>query len=166
MEIKTPRGRVFVDNQTMTAKLEWGPGFESAINRQYGDGSELQKYVDYAVLHGCDPYVPLKTATLQRSGELGTIIGSGMVSWIAPYSRYLYYGKVMVDPITKKAAFFSEGYGFWSRPGVRKERTDIDLVFQGGGKRGAFWFERWKNDNLAAFMNGIKRKFGVDVEVY
>ena len=33
----------------------------------------------------------LYTSMLMRSGELGTVIGSGKVSYIAPYARRLYY---------------------------------------------------------------------------
>jgi len=33
----------------------------------------------------------LLTSMLIKSGTLGTVIGSGTVSWIAPYARYQYY---------------------------------------------------------------------------
>ena len=35
--------------------------------------------------------VPLRTGTLERSGTLGTLIGSGEVKYIAPYARRQYY---------------------------------------------------------------------------
>jgi hypothetical protein len=35
--------------------------------------------------------IPLLTGMLIKSGILGTDIGSGMVQWIAPYSKRQYY---------------------------------------------------------------------------
>lgn len=166
MTIRTPRSVPITKDKAMEVMLEWYPDLERKLNNQYGNGGSLQQFVDYAVLNGCRPYIPLDTATLMRSGEIATIIGSGTVTWLTPYAHYLYHGKLRVDPKTGKGAFFAEGFGFWSRPGVRKVLTDIPLKYQGGGKRGPFWFERWKNDNRTSFMNEIKRKFGVDVEVH
>lgn len=87
MEISKPRGRILIDNATMKAKIEWTPGFEEKLNREYGAGGPLQKFVDYTIL---------------------------------------------VDSITGKGAFYSEGYSFWSRPGVAKVETNIDLNYQNG----------------------------------
>ena len=38
------------------------------------------------------PYLPMQTGMLMRSGDLGTVIGSGEVSYIAAYAHRLYYG--------------------------------------------------------------------------
>lgn len=70
----------------------------------------------------------------------------------------------MVDPVTHKGAFFSEDYGFWSRPNTPKVLTDIDLNFKGGGLRGAHWTERaWidhKNDILTSTRDFIIKRGG------
>lgn len=55
-----------------------------------------------------------------------------------PYAHYLYVGKLYVDPKTKKGAFYSEDYGYWSRPGVKKEPTDTDLIYHKSGT-GPYW---------------------------
>ena len=49
-------------------------------------------FVDSEVLRRCSPRVPLKTGMLEKSGTLGTVIGSGEVNYIAPYAAYQYYG--------------------------------------------------------------------------
>ena len=51
-----------------------------------------QKYLDNAVLKDTDPYVPMRTGVLKKSGVLGTRIGSGLVEYVAPYAWKCYYG--------------------------------------------------------------------------
>ena len=89
IRIETPRGVVYHD-QNMKAVLEWNTNFKPKWQKRY---SEAQKFVDSEVLRLCEPYTPLLTGMLIKSGTLGTEIGSGTVQWIAPYARYQYYLK-------------------------------------------------------------------------
>jgi hypothetical protein len=88
--IDTPRGAIFIDTPNLKAKLVWKKGFKAETEKRY---SEAQKFVDSEVLRLCEPFTPLLTGMLIMSGTLGTYIGSGEVSWIAPYARYQYYLK-------------------------------------------------------------------------
>jgi len=36
--------------------------------------------------------MPMKTGTLIKSGQLGTVLGSGEVNYVAPYAAAQYYG--------------------------------------------------------------------------
>jgi len=157
MKITTPKSKPISKEKALEAMIEWYPGFEKRMNNTFGEGSSLQKFIDAAVLSGCEPYIPLKTSILIRSGEIATIIGSGTVTWLTPYARFLYYAKLMIDPETGSA---------WALAGNKKIVTDINLVYHGGGKRGSFWFERWKSDNLKSFAGNLKRELGLDLEVY
>ncbi|MBO5138676.1 MAG: hypothetical protein J6B89_03440 [Bacilli bacterium] len=59
----------------------------------------------------------------------------------SPGARYLYHGKLMVDPITGKGAFYNESYGYWSRPakyGIKKILTNRDLIYRTPGT-GSYW---------------------------
>lgn len=56
-------------------------------------GGRVQKYLDSRVLAYCEPYVPMQTGALKQSGITGTVIGSGVVVYNAPYARRIYYGK-------------------------------------------------------------------------
>lgn len=85
--IETPRGKVF-HTKNGKAKLEFNTNFRPKWQRRY---SAAQKFVDSEVLRDCEPYTPLRTSMLIKSGTLGTVIGSGLVQWIAPYARYQYY---------------------------------------------------------------------------
>lgn len=71
-----------------SCRLSWSPGFPNRMNKLM---SEKQKIIDSEVLRMCSPLVPLRTGTLERSGTLGTLIGSGEVKYIAPYARRQYY---------------------------------------------------------------------------
>lgn len=89
--IKTPRGQIInaaTKNGKIRAELTWNPGF--AASRTAGF-SQVQKFVDNEVLRYCSALVPLRTGMLDRSGKLGTVIGSGNVQYIAPYAAKQYY---------------------------------------------------------------------------
>ena len=104
---------------------------------------DVQKFFTSEVIRASDPYVPTDTGVLKN-----TVQNEGdSITYNTPYARYMWYGKLMVDPITHKGAFFSETYGFWSRPNTPKVLTDKDLVYHGGGRRGAYWVNRSWIDN-------------------
>ena len=85
--INTPRGTI-VQTANGKEQLTWNTNFQPKWQRNYTDS---QKFVDSEVVRLCEPYTPLLTSMLVKSGTLGTIIGSGEVSWIAPYARNRYY---------------------------------------------------------------------------
>lgn len=85
--ITTPRGCI-VQGPNGKAEIVWSRGAAPRIN---GILSKKQEIIDSAVLRLCSPLVPLRTASLERSGVLGTVIGSGEVKYIAPYARAQYY---------------------------------------------------------------------------
>ena len=88
--IETPRGRIVINKDGTKAELVWNTTFKNKWQTQY---SAAQKFVDSEVLRGCEPFVPLRTGMLIMSGILGTFVGSGLVSWIAPYAKAQYYSK-------------------------------------------------------------------------
>jgi hypothetical protein len=114
-KIETPRGsiiRVTTPSGEIEAKLEWDTkkfvssgsgggirGFNDAYSWQ-GRFNKAQWFVDNEVLRYCEPYTPLRTSMLIKSSALGTNLGSGKVSWIAPYSRKQYYSKRAVGSQT------------------------------------------------------------------
>lgn len=96
--------------------------------------SMAQRLIDSEVLRRCDPYVPKDTGNLKRSGIAGTVIGSGKIEYIAPYSRRQYYE--------------NKGKG---RQGLTKQSKKNYKCL-----RGAYWFERMKADQ----KDDILRKIG------
>lgn len=55
--------------------------------RGLDDGGRVQKALDSEVLRRSDPYVPMRTGALKKSGIIGTKIGSGLVQYVAPYAK-------------------------------------------------------------------------------
>lgn len=90
-EIKVPKNVKFTKNG-VKAELVFNTrkfvGDKGSWQDKY---SEAQRFIDSEVLRLCEPYTPLLTGTMIKSGTLGTDIGSGEVKWIAPYSRKQYY---------------------------------------------------------------------------
>ena len=90
--IETPRGKLVqikFKGGRVSCRLTWNRDFGPRRTSQF---QSVQEYVDAAVLRYCRPYVPMQSGFLMRSGDLGTVIGSGEVSYIAPYAHRLYYG--------------------------------------------------------------------------
>lgn len=94
--IRTPRGFITTDRNGK-ASLEWNTNFQSKWQDRY---SNAQKFVDSEILRLSEPYIPLRTGVLIKSGVLGTHIGSGLVQWIAPYAKAQYYMKRKKPSIT------------------------------------------------------------------
>lgn len=127
-EIKTPRGEVLINNRTMKAELVWNPQFIDDMNKKYSQGGSLQQFVDSEYLRTVEPYWPLLTGALIQSGILGTIIGSGLIRYVAPYARQQYF----------------EGRS----PGES----------QTGALRGRMPHDRWKSDNITSFMARVQQQ--------
>lgn len=68
--------------------LSWSTGAARRINRALQSRQEL---IDSETLRLCSPYVPFKTGALERSGQIGTVIGTGEVVYATPYARRQYY---------------------------------------------------------------------------
>ena len=98
--IETPKGKIVINEKTAKAKLVWntenfggGSGNDESGNTWQGNFINAQKFVDSEVLRLSEPFTPLLTGTLIKTGTLGTEIGSGEVSWIAPYAKAQYYSE-------------------------------------------------------------------------
>ena len=119
-------------------------------------GGKAQKFIDNFVLYHSEPYIPGKH--IHEAGVIATNIGNGQVIWDSPDANYLYEGKLMVDPFTLKGAFFSDNYGFWSRPNTEKilDPNNRDLEYHGGGLKGPKWFDRMIENEMDDLISGVQ----------
>lgn len=85
--IETPRGRVILVGNCK-ARLEWNPNFAPKHRAAF---SRRQKYVDSSCLRYMDPLTPFRTGMLKLSAKLGTVLGSGIIRYLAIYARRQYY---------------------------------------------------------------------------
>lgn len=89
--VETPRGRIIEvrhANGSVTAELKWNPGMGDEYAGRF---RRAQRFMDSECLRLMDPYVPMRTGALVKSGTLGTVIGSGKIQYIVPYARRQYY---------------------------------------------------------------------------
>lgn len=111
------------------------------------ESGQVQRFFSDSVMRHSDRYVPFSSGVLKNSAQVES--GGDAITYTTPYARYLWFGKLYVDPVTLKGAFHDEKTGrFWSRPGVQKIPTDRDLQFNGAPMRGARWVERmWEQES-------------------
>lgn len=64
-----------------------------------------------------NPYTPHREGNLERNVAYRPF----EVEYLSPYSQYMYYGEVYVDPLYKVGGFTRDGGITWfSRPGIKK----------------------------------------------
>lgn len=112
--------------------LTFDPNF---AKRSEANFKNTQKFIDSEVLRLTDPYVPYRNGKLKESGTLGTVIGSGIVEYTAPYAKNQYYN--------------NKGKG----------KGGLNASNGAKGLRGSFFFERMKADHLDEIEKGAKEKF-------
>ena len=98
------------------------------------------------------PFVPALSGSLMNK----TRVEGNVVIYPGPYARFLYYGKVMVDPDTGSP---------FAQKGAVKVLTDKDLVFNKSvnPQAQAHWFEASKAQNLEKWMRvyrKARKKYG------
>lgn len=118
--------------------------------RVNGNLSRAQMWLEQQIMNDMLPVMPLRTGSQQqRVRAMNTVmLGSGKV-WAAapPEGRFLYGGKVMVDPVTGSP---------WARKGAKKVLTGRDLTFSRPGAV-ARWFEAVKPTQLPRWKAGVTK---------
>lgn len=126
------------------------------VDKGLDEGGKVQSFFTLEVMRVSNPYVPFRAGTLQSSARI-TDDNAGIV-YSTPYARYHWYGKLMVDPITKKGAFFNPKTGrYWSRPNTQKELTEKDLKYSGSPLHGPRWVERAWIDHGAKVIEATEK---------
>lgn len=100
------------------------------------------------------PFVPMLTGSLTQRTR---VVGNDII-YPGPYARFLYYGKVMVDPQTGST---------FAPNGGTKVLTNRDLVFSKAmhPQAQSHWFEASKAQNMEKWVrvaDKAVKKFGKD----
>ena len=122
----------------------------SRFERQYEDA---QFALDNMVMTSMQPYMPHRTGTFINVTKAmsAAIAGSGTVVAAAPpMGRFLYEGKVMVDPLTGSP---------WARPGAKKVVTDRDLDYS-NPRATPHWYDTAKKNHGKSWVNTVKKIAG------
>ena len=122
----------------------------SRFERQY---EKAQYALDSMVMTSMVPYMPHQTGTFINvtKAQSAALAGSGYVVAAAPpMGRFLYEGKVMVDPETNSP---------WARPGAKKIVTEKDLKYS-NPKATPHWFDTAKEKHGESWVRAVKKIAG------
>jgi len=123
------------------------------FEKQY---NKAQFGLDSMVMTDMVPYMPMQTGTFINVTKAmsAALAGSGKVVAAAPpMGRFLYEGKVMVDPETNSP---------WARKGAKKIVTDKDLQYNKNAhpKATDHWFDEAKKEYGDEWVAYVKRIAG------
>ena len=147
----------------MASKTFHFPGFslvqgdikvDVSLNRFEKQFQEAQYYLDSQIMNDMVPYMPHRDGNFVNVTRLqsAALAGSGKVVAAAPpMGRFLYEGKVMVDPVTGSP---------WARKGAKKVVTERPLTYS-NPKATPHWFDTAKDAHGKAWVKGVKRIAGV-----
>lgn len=124
-----------------------------SLNRFEKQFQDAQYYLDGEVMNDMVPYMPhrdgifvnltrMRSAALQGTGKV--------IAGAPPQGRFLYEGKVMVDPVTGSP---------WARKGAKKVVTERPLTYS-NPKATPRWFDTAKEKHGKSWLKGVKRIAG------
>lgn len=116
-------------------------GFDALREAIAKAGTRAEHVLALQVERDTQPFVP----ALTNSMTLRTRVAGNAIIYPGPYARFLYYGKVMVDPNTGST---------YAPKGGTKVVTDKNLVFNQSVHPQAqdHWFEASKAQNLEKWL--------------
>ena len=118
---------------------------EISLDRFSRQFSEAQQWLGDRVLEDCKAVMPHLTGNLQQRSH--TEDGGKKVIFPGPAGRFLYGGKVMVDPVTGSP---------WARKGAKKVLTDRPLHYS-NPQATDHWFDTAKARNGEYWIAGVKK---------
>lgn len=126
-------------------------GFSAEINmgRINKNLDRAQWWLDNQVMTDMVPYMPHNTGAFVNltRAQSAALAGDGVVvAAAAPMGRFLYMGKVMVDPETNSP---------WARPGAKKIVTAKPLTYS-NPRATPMWFDTAKKNHGKQWIAGVK----------
>lgn len=116
-------------------------GLDSIPAKLASASEKAEHTVAIQVQKDTSPYVPALTGSLDQR----TRVDGSRVIYPGPYARFLYYGKLMIDPATGSS---------YAPKGGTKVVTDKNLVFSKAmhSQAQSHWFEASKAENLEKWV--------------
>lgn len=122
-------------------------GYDALLDSLDEASNKAQHTVAVQAEKDTSPYVPALTGSL----DMRTQVIDNMIVYPGPYARYLYGGKLMVDPATGSS---------YAPKGTTKVLTDKNLVFNKAmhSQAQSHWFEASKAQNLEKWLRVAKKE--------
>lgn len=114
-------------------EIKWKPINTILKNHGLEEDGRINKFLRDQVDRLSDPYIPMDSGSLKR---IKTYPSNHEIKYTSPYSKYQYYGKLML----------AKDGSSYANLGERKVLTSKDLKYQGAPKRGAKWDKRMWQD--------------------
>lgn len=124
-----------------------------SLNRFEKQFQDAQYWLDGQVMNDMVPYMPHRDGTFVNLTRMrsAALQGTGkVVAGAPPQGRFLYEGKVMIDPVTGSP---------WARKGAKKVVTERPLTYS-NPKATPHWFDTAKDAHGKAWVKGVKRIAG------
>lgn len=112
----------------MTATLEMKAVNEIIRSKGLDKAGDVQQFHTANVLRRIKRYMPFVTGATYKITAIQTVISKPEIVTDVPYGKYLFYGKVMVDPKINAAGFMTPE-GWRSRKGSVKVLTSRNLKY-------------------------------------
>lgn len=127
---------------------------KALMEKLAGASNKAEHTVAIQVKDDTAPYVPASGASAGM--YLNTKVIGNQIFYPGPYARFLYYGKVMIDPNTGST---------WAPKNSTKVVTGRDLKFRKDhhSKAQAHWFEASKAQNLQKWLRVAGRAMKRDL---
>lgn len=124
-----------------------------SLNRFEKQFQKAQFWLDGQVMNDMVPYMPHRDGTFVNLTRMrsAALQGTGkVVAGAPPQGRFLYEGKVMIDPVTGSP---------WARKGAKKVVTERPLTYS-NPKATSHWFDTAKDAHGKSWVKGVKRIAG------
>lgn len=101
---------------------------------------DVQRFHTANVRRRIQRYMPYRSGATIKLMVVQSPADEPFIHVDVPYARVLYYGKVMVDPVTHAAGFLTAN-GWRSRKGVAKVASDRDIEYDQtkNERAGPYW---------------------------
>lgn len=111
-----------------------------------GRATKTEKAMAYQIMKDTRPFVPADTMSLNNR----TFVRGNYIIYPAPYARYLYYGKRMVNALTGKGPRYIPEVGWRWPKGATLRPTDEPLNISTAVHKDAtsYWMEASKKRNM------------------
>lgn len=121
-------------------------GFEKARQKLARASPEARHAVAIQMAKDTDKFVPARTKSLANR----TRVRGDTIIYPGPYARFLYYGKLMIDPNTGSP---------WARKGATKVVTgkDLNISKKVHSNAQSHWFEASKAVNKDKWVRVVGR---------
>lgn len=129
-----------------------GIDIELDMSRVEGNFNKAQFALDSAVMTSMEPFMPMRDGSFinRTKAESAALAGTGeVVAAVGPEGRFLYGGKVMVDPVTGSA---------WARKDAEKVLTTKSLRYSKAPhpQAQAHWFDAAKQADGDRWVRVVK----------